>query len=130
METNGNKVEKTVNVAKEKISQNLSGVAEKVHRGSDTAKDVLSDKTEKVEDYIREKTYVAGDLTNQTVERASKLGHKAADALSKSSEYIENFDYRDTKKAVSETIKDKPQIMLVAAGIFGFLLGILVGRRK
>ncbi len=128
---NSDKKNNTVNnMVKEKISDNLSATAERFHSGADTAKEVLNAKTDKVEDFVRRKTYEAGDITQQTIAKANELGHKTADIIGNSSEYIKNFDYDDAKQTVKNTIVEKPQIGLIIAGVFGFLLGMLLGRKR
>ncbi|MGI8543446.1 MAG: hypothetical protein ACR2MD_08190 [Aridibacter sp.] len=127
--TNEDNIDAKIDSAKEKISDNLSATADKVHSGADTAKEVLSQKTDKVEDFVRRKTYEAGDLTQQTIEKANQLGHKTAEVINNSSDYVKNFDYDDAKQSVKQTIQQKPQIGLAVAGIFGFLVG-LIWRRK
>ncbi len=123
-------VEEKFDNTKEKISDNLSTAAEQVHRKSDTIQDFLSTKTENVEDYVRGKTYEAGDLTQQTLDKANKAGHRAADALEYSSDYIRTFDVIEAKNSAIKTVRQNPEIGIVAAGIFGLMFGWFIGRRS
>lgn len=100
-----------------KVSDNLSGAAERVHEKSDAAQDFLFDKSDKVNSYA-----------HQTIEKANHLGHRAADALDASSGYVRNFDLAETRQQVAETIKQRPEISIAVAGVFGFLIGFLIGR--
>jgi ElaB/YqjD/DUF883 family membrane-anchored ribosome-binding protein len=100
-----------------KVSENLSGAAEKVHEKSDAAQDFLFDKTDKVNSYA-----------HQTIEKANHLGHRAADALDASSGYVKNFDLAETRQQVMETIKQRPEVSIAVAGVFGLLIGLLIGR--
>lgn len=102
---------------KEKVSDNLSGIAGKVHDGSDTAQDFLIDKTDKVNTYA-----------HHTIEAANHLGHRAADALDASSGYVRNFDLAETRQQVMATIKQRPEVSIAVAGVFGLLIGLLIGR--
>lgn len=121
-----NKFDKT----KKKVSDNLTNAAGKIHEKSDTAQDYLSDKIENAEDLLRKKTYEAGDFTQQTLSKANEIGHRAAETLENSSDYIRNFDVRDAKDSVQKTLTEKPVIGLAIAGTFGFLLGLIIGSRK
>lgn len=123
-------VENKFNETKEKVSDNLHNVAEKVHEKSDVAQEYLSQKVENTEDILRKKTYEAGDFTQQTLEKANKLGHRAGDALEHSSEYIRNFDVVEAKDSVKTTLKENPAIGIAIAGTFGLLLGLIIGNRR
>lgn len=100
-----------------KVSDNLSGAAEKVHEKSDAAQDFLFDKSDKVNSYA-----------HQTIEKANTLGHRAADALDASSGYVRNFDLAETRQQVMDTIKQRPEVSIAVAGVFGLLIGLLIGR--
>lgn len=117
--TNADKINATADNYKAKVSENLSGVAEKVHTKSDTAQEFLSKKADLVNNYA-----------HQTIEKANQISHRAADALSNSAEYVKDFDLAETTKQVKNTMKQKPELTLTLVGIFGFLIGLLIGRRK
>ncbi len=121
-----NKFDKT----KEKVSENLSNVAGKIHEKSDNAQHYLDEKIENVEDFMRKKTYEAGELTHQTIAKANKLGHRAGDVLEHSSEYIKNFDVREAKDSVKRTLRENPEVSIAVAGVFGLLLGLIIGRKR
>lgn len=121
-ETTENLKEKVVQKAsetKEKVTGNLSTAADKVHEKSDSAQNFLDSRADTLNDYA-----------HQAIGKANKFGHRAAEALSNSSDYINNFDYEKTKHQVVKTVKDKPQIGLAIAGIFGLLIGLIVGRKS
>lgn len=104
---------------KERVSENLSNAANKFHERSDTAQEFLDAKADNLNEYA-----------HQAIEKVNHFGHRAADALNTSSEYINNFDYEKTKQQVVETIKEKPQIGIAVAGLFGLIIGLLLGRRN
>lgn len=102
---------------KEKVSDNLSDIAEKVHVRSDTAQNYLFEKSDKVNSYA-----------HNTIEAANQVGHRAGDALNASSGYIRNFDLAETRQQVMDTIKQRPEVSIAVAGVFGLLIGLLIGR--
>jgi ElaB/YqjD/DUF883 family membrane-anchored ribosome-binding protein len=112
---------------KEKVSGNLSNAAETVHQNSDSAQEFLSEKVDNAEAFLRKKTYEAGDYTQQKVERANQLGHRAGEFLENSSEYIKNFDINEAKDSVKHTLTRRPEIGIAIAGTFGLLLGLIIG---
>ncbi len=101
------KLNETVESYKAKVSDNLSSAAEKVHQKSDTAQEFL----------------------NKKLDKANEMSHRAADAINASSEYVKNFDLAETTEQVKKTIKQKPEVALTVAGIFVFLVGLLIGRK-
>ena len=113
------KVVQKVGQTKDKVTENLSTAADKFHEKSDTAQDFLASGADNLNEYA-----------HQAIGKVNQIGHRAADALSSSSEYINNFDYEKTKQQVVETIKEKPQISLAIAGIFGLIIGLILGRRN
>lgn len=113
------KVAQRVGETREKFSENLSNAASKVHEKSDSAQEFLDARADNLSEYA-----------HQAIKKANNIGHRAADALSNSSEYINNFDYEKTKQQVVETIKEKPQIGFALAGLFGLIIGLLLGRRN
>lgn len=100
-----------------KVSDNLHGLAEKVHDKSDSA-----------QDYLLEKSDRANAYAHQTIEAANSFGHRAADALDASSGYVKNFDLADTRQRAMESIKQRPEVSIAVAGVFGLLIGLLIGR--
>ncbi len=123
-------VEKKFDKTKEKVSDNLSNMAEKIHEKSDTAQEFLSHKVENAEDVLRKKTYEAGDVTQQTLQKANELGHRAANAIDSSSEYIRNFDVSEAKQSVQNTFRENQVIGIAIAGTFGLLLGLIIGSKR
>ena len=113
------KVVQKVGETKEKVTENLSTAADKFHEKSDTAQEFLASGADNLNEYA-----------HQAIGKVNQIGHRAADALNSSSEYINNFDYEKTKQQVVETIKEKPQIGLAIAGIFGLIIGLILGRRN
>lgn len=113
------KVVQKVGETKDKVTENLSTAASKIHEKSDTAQEFLDTRADNFNEYA-----------HQAIEKANQYGHRAADALNSSSEYISNFDYDKTKQQVVETLKEKPQIGFAVAGLFGLIIGLLLGRRN
>lgn len=113
------KVVQKVGETKEKVTGNLSNLANKLHERSDTAQEFLDVRTDNFNEYA-----------HQAINKANQFGHRAADALNSSTDYINNFDFDKTKQQVVETIKEKPQIGLAIAGLFGLIIGLLLGRRN
>ncbi|MGI8885145.1 MAG: hypothetical protein ACR2IA_12970 [Pyrinomonadaceae bacterium] len=113
------KVVQKVGETKEKVTENLSTAADKFHEKSDTAQEFLASGADNLNEYA-----------HQAIGKVNQIGHRAADALSSSSDYINNFDYEKTKQQVVETIKEKPQIGLAIAGLFGLIIGLILGRRN
>lgn len=111
-------VENKVETIKDKVSNNLSHFADKVHQKADSGQSFLDDKAHSV-----------GNIVHQTVEKANKIGHRAADAISESSDYIKNFDLEGTKESVKAVIKERPEVTIAAAALLGLLVGFLVGRK-
>lgn len=107
------------NEVKEKVSANLSGAAKTVHS-----------KANKAGEYAQQAADKAGEYAHQAVDKANQFGHKAADAIASSSEYLKNFDLDEKKQQVKETFKENPGLTVAVAGIFGLLLGLLLGRKK
>lgn len=111
-------ISETADTYKTKVSDNLLDVAEKVHQKSDTAQDFLSKKADKANEYA-----------HQTIDKANQISHQAADALNTSAEYVKNFDLAETTQQIKKTMKQKPELTLTLVGIFGLLIGLLIGRR-
>lgn len=104
---------------KEKVSGNISNAANKIHEKSDTAQEFFETRADNLNEYA-----------HQAIEKVNQFGHRAADALNNSTEYISNFDFDKTKQQVVGTIKEKPQIGFAIAGLFGLIIGLLLGRRN
>lgn len=113
-----NTADKTA-VLKDKVSNNISNIADKLHQGAVSGKTFLNDRTDKV-----------NALAHQALEKASEIGHRAADAVGNSSEYIKNFDLEETKESVKAAVKEKPEYLLLAVGVLGLAVGYLLGRKK
>ena len=113
------KMAQKVGETKEKVTGNLSNLANKLHESSDSAQEFLDVRTDSFNEYA-----------HQAIGKANQFGHRAADALNVSTDYINNFDFDKTKQQVVETIKEKPQIGLAIAGLFGLIIGLLLGRRN
>ena len=109
----------TAGKAKEKVSDNLANAAGNIHTKADSAQEVLDKKADVINEYA-----------HQAIDKANKLGHRTAEALDSSSEYIKNFDYEGTKDQVIETLREKPQLGFALAGILGLIIGLLIGRRN
>ena len=122
-------IEEKANVYKEKVSDNLSGAAEKVHARSDTAQEYLNQKADIITEFAHQKADTINDLAHTTIGKANELGHRAADALSSSSDYLRNFDFEEARGQIKTTIRQKPELSLAVAGIFGLMLGLMIGRR-
>jgi len=104
--------------AKGKISENLAGAAETLHTKADTAQEYLKEKADKLNETAHEK-----------IEKANQFGHRAATAIESSSDYVKNFDIAEAGNKIKTTVKKNPQVGIALAGIFGLLIGILVGRK-
>ena len=113
------KIGETTNAYKGKVSENLSGASDKFHESSDSAKGFLNDKADVINDYA-----------HQTIDKANQIGHRAADALANSSDYVKNFDVTETGRQVKKTIKQKPELSITIAAVFGLLIGLLIGRKS
>ena len=94
-------------------------MAEKVHQKSDTTQEFLSKQADKANDYA-----------HQTIDKANQLSHRAAESLNASAEYVKNFDLAETTQQIKKTMKQKPELTLTLVGIFGLLIGLIIGRRK
>lgn len=113
------KVVQKVGETKEKVTGNLSNLADKLHERSDSAQEFLDVRTDTFNEYA-----------HQAIQKANQFGHRAADALNSSTDYINNFDFDKTKQQVVEKIKEKPQIGMAIAGLFGLIIGLFLGRRN
>ena len=101
----------SANSSKEKVSDNLTSTADKIQQKSDTAQGFLSDKADVINEYA-----------HHTIEKANQIGHRAADVLANSSDYVKNFRYCRNSTTMKNTIKEKPELSIAIAGVFGLLL--------
>ena len=124
------KVSANLSGAAEKVSANLSGAADTVHTKTDAVQENLIGKADKVGEFAQQAAGKVDEYAHQTVEKANQIGHKAADVLASSSDYIKNFDLEETKQQVKESFKEKPELTIAIAGIFGLLIGLLLGRKS
>ena len=129
LKTKFSQIEDKANVVKEKVSENLLGAAQKVHEKSDTASTFLDQKVDSINEFTHTKADSINEFAHQTIEKANHLGHRAADALGTSSEYLRNFDFEEARGQIKTTIQKKPELSLAVAGIFGLMLGLMIGRR-
>lgn len=129
LKTKITQIEDKAAVYKEKVSDNLLGAAEKVHEKSDTAQNYLDQKADKINDFTHQKADSINDLAHQTIGKANEIGHRAAEALNTSSDYVRNFDFEEARTQVRTTIQQKPAVSIAIAGIFGLMIGLLIGRR-
>lgn len=107
------------NTLKDKVTDNISNIADKLHQGADSGKTFLNDRAEKV-----------NTLAHQALDRATDIGHRAADAVGNSSEYVKNFDLEETKESIKAAVKEKPEILLITVGILGLAVGYLLGKKN
>ena len=111
-------ITETTGKVTDKVAENLANTAQKFHTKADSAQEFLDEKAD-----------VFNEYAHQAIDKANKFGHRAADAINNSSDYITNFDIAETKEKLTQTIKEKPGIGIAAVGIFGILIGLLIGRR-
>lgn len=112
-----NHLQDKTQVAKEKVSENLSSAADVVHTKSDQTQEFLDKKTDNF-----------NTVAHKTIEKANEFGHRAGDLLNSSSEYVKNFDAEQTRQQVKEKIQNNPGVSLAVAGVFGLIIGLLIGR--
>lgn len=122
--------EEKFGVVQEAAADKLAATSENLHAKADNVHELLSEKVEEVEDKVRKKTYEAGDFTQQTLDRVNKISHKAANAVEESSEYVRDFDVKVAADKIVSTVRNRPELTITAAGIFGLLIGFLVGRKS
>lgn len=115
---------------KEKVSANLSGAAETVHTKTDAVQENLSEKADKVGEFAQQAAGKVDEYAHQTVEKANQIGHKAAEVIASSSNYVRNFDIEETKQQVRENFRERPALTVAIAGVFGLIIGLLIGRRN
>lgn len=114
LENSGKKLENI----KGKVSENLAEAADKLHKNSDTAQEFLSVKADRFNKFAHGK-----------IEKANQLGHRAANVLENSSDYVKKLDFSETGDKIKKTVSQKPQVGIALAGVFGLLIGLLVGRK-
>lgn len=103
---------------KGRVSDNISNIADKIHQGTDSGKAFLDDRVEKT-----------NVLAHEALDKASRIGHQAADAITNSSEYIKNFDIENARESVKNAVKEKPEVLILAVGVLGFAVGYLLGKK-
>lgn len=121
-ETAQAKIEQVGNKAEDykgKVSESVSGVAGKVHEKSDTAQEYLGTKAEKLNEFA-----------HTAMGKVNRYGHKAADALDNSSVYLKNLDFAEAAQNLKTGIKQRPGTGIVIAGIFGLLIGLMIGKSR
>ncbi len=104
---------------KSKVSENISGAADKFDKSPNNAQGFLNGKTDVINEYA-----------HQTIEKVNEIGHRAAAVLANSSDYIKKFDAAETRQQIKKSIKQKPELSLAIAGVFGLLIGLMIGRRN
>lgn len=130
-----NKTEHTFDAIKEKVSEQISNLQdktqvakEKVSENLSSAADVVHTKADQTQVFLDKKTDNFNAMAHQTIEKANDFGHRAGDVLNSSSEYVRNFDVEETRQQVKEKIQNNPGVSLAVAGVFGLIIGLLVGR--
>lgn len=110
------KVDKREN---ENLSAELTQASDKIHKETDAAEGFLSDKAEIINEYAQ-----------QTIEKVNQIGQRTVEALANSSDFVRKFDISDARQQVKKTIKNKPELSIAVAGVFGLLVGLLIRRKK
>lgn len=119
VENNIDKASEKATTLKDKVADNVSNIADKVHQGTDAGKEFLNNSAEKV-----------NNLAHKALDKAGDIGQRAADAVENSTDYIKNLDIEDAKKSVKVAVKENPEIVLVTVGILGLAVGYLLGKRN
>lgn len=104
---------------KEKGLKNSAAAERRLHRKTDSA-------TQK---NLAEKEDKSNAFAGLNAGKIKQSKHLAANALENSSEHVKNFDFVQTGNKIKKTVSEKPQIGFFLAGVFGLLIGLLVGRR-
>lgn len=83
-----------------------------------------------VADQLRRAAEAVSDKSgNQTYAEANTLKGQAADWLTRSADYVEEFDPQQAKEAVTQSVRRNPGRSLLIAGAVGLFFGALVRRR-
>jgi len=121
------------NTAAKQVKENGTNLKNDiVAKAQDTINKVkaqASNKAEQISETTAAYKAKVSDNLSGAAEKVNQISHRAGDALNASSEYVKNFDLAETTQQVKKTIKQKPGFSLVIAGIFGLLIGLLIGRR-
>lgn len=107
-----------ISTVKDSVATGLATAAERVHEKADTTEEYLNSKAEKVH-----------EIAQHAFERVNKAGHKTADMLSTTSDYVKDLDLREKRQQLRSTISHRPELSIAIAGIFGLAVGVLLGRR-
>lgn len=85
---------------------------------------------------VADKIRSAADSLHQQSERlsgrndnVSGYGHQAADWLSRSADYVEDFDPQRARQDIENQVRRNPGRSLLIAGAAGLILGALLRRR-
>lgn len=114
---------------RDSAAESIGGAAGAVRKRSDSTHDYLSEKTDSVEETLKEKTGDAADAARSAIDKGREAGHKAADRLSSTSDYLQNVDIDELKANASEKFRQNPGLVLASAGIAGLIIGYLLGRK-
>lgn len=109
----------TVANAKGAVATGLATAAQRVHDGSDTAETFLNEKVEK-----------AHELAQTAVGKVNSAGHRTANVIASSADYIRDLDLSETRQQIKGKIADRPELSIAIAGLFGIALGLLLGRKS
>jgi ElaB/YqjD/DUF883 family membrane-anchored ribosome-binding protein len=108
---------KTANL-QNKVSGSVSSITEKIHQGADSGKAILNDGAEK-----------ANELAQQAIDKANDLKHRVAEKVSDTTDYVKNIDLQSAKDSVRDTVKERPEVLLITVGILGLAVGYLLGKK-
>ncbi|MGB7068295.1 MAG: hypothetical protein WBD22_02260 [Pyrinomonadaceae bacterium] len=109
----------TLPTLKDKVSNNISNAAGKLNESSDKVQGVLEVKADQF-----------GKYAHSTIEKVNHFGHRTAEALEATSDYVKNFDLYQTKEQIRQRISQRPGWSIGAAAAVGVILGLLVGKRR
>ena len=112
-----------------KLADNLSSVASTVHDKSDTVKTAADSGLDRAKDVMETGIEKANDLAHSAVAKANSLGHKTASAMENTSGYVKDFDITEVKNELRAKVVARPELSLATAGIFGLVVGLLIGNR-
>ncbi|HKF55888.1 MAG TPA: hypothetical protein VKJ45_10600 [Blastocatellia bacterium] len=101
--------------------------AARMSKGSTTAdklKNAVADQLKHAAASIDEKA-----RSGQTPPQLSEYGHKAADWLDNSADYVRNIDPNQVKVDLENKVRKNPGRSLLIAAAAGLVLGIIVRRR-
>ena len=113
-------------VFKTAASEKLEIAKTAVAGGFDTSKATVADKLHQAAESLN-KRLNADENSNSAI---STYGHKAADMLDRSADYVGEFDPNQVKSDVQNHIKKNPGRSLLIAGAVGLILGALFKRGR